>query len=197
MSQQAARAQFGSGAKLASAMVKPAAGVTDQALAADLQGQYLPEGLVATQIRDQVERGFAANRGFFQLMQGFLALGLIVGIAGLGVVMVRAVRERRRNIGVLRALGFPARVVRRAFLLESSFVALEGILLGTALSIVTSYLLFKNDDELNASGVGFPIPWASIAVLVAAAAVASILATVWPARQASKIRPAVALRIAD
>jgi putative ABC transport system permease protein len=197
MSQAAARAQFGSGAKLASAMVKPAAGVTDQALAADLQGQYLPEGLVATQIRDQVERGFAANRGFFQLMQGFLALGLIVGIAGLGVVMVRAVRERRRNIGVLRALGFQSHTVQRAFLTESTFVALEGIVLGAALSIVTSYLLFKNDEELNASGVGFPIPWASVVVLVAAAALASILATVWPARQASKIRPAVALRIAD
>ena len=197
MSQQAARSQFGTGAKLASAMVKPATGVTDQALAAELQGQYLPEGLVATQIRDQVERGFAANRGFFQLMQGFLALGLIVGIAGLGVVMVRAVRERRRNIGVLRALGFQSHTVQRAFLTESTFVALEGIVLGAALSIVTSYLLFKNDEELNASGVGFPIPWASIAVLVAAAAVASILATVWPARQASKIRPAVALRIAD
>src|SRR5512132_3361718 len=197
MSQQAARAQFGSGAKLASAMVKPAAGLTDQALAAELQGQYLPEGLVATQIRDQVERGLAANRGFFQLMQGFLALGLIVGIAGLGVVMVRAVRERRRNIGVLRALGFQSGTIQRAFLTESTFVALEGIVLGAALSIVTSYLLFKNDQELNASGVGFPIPWASIAVLVAAAALASVLATVWPARQASKIRPAVALRIAD
>ena len=197
LSQSATRAQFGPNAKLASAFVKPAAGITDQALAAELQGQYLPEGLVATQIRDQVERGFAANRGFFQLMQGFLALGLIVGIAGLGVVMVRAVRERRRNIGVLRALGFPARTVQRAFLTESTFVALEGIVLGTGLSIVTSYLLFKNDDELNASGVGFPIPWTSIAVLVLAAALASILATVWPARQASKIRPAVALRIAD
>jgi putative ABC transport system permease protein len=197
MSQQAARAQFGMGAKLASAMVKPAAGVTDRALAAELQGQYLPEGLVATQIRDQVERDFAANRGFFQLMQGFLALGLIVGIAGLGVVMVRAVRERRRNIGVLRALGFQSGTIQRAFLTESTFVALEGIVLGAALSIITSYLLFKNDQELNASGVGFPIPWASIAVLVAAAAVASVLATVWPARQASKIRPAVALRIAD
>jgi putative ABC transport system permease protein len=197
MSQAAARAQFGSGAKLASAMVKPVAGVADQVLAAELQGQYLPEGLVATQIRDQVERGLAANRGFFQLMQGFLALGLIVGIAGLGVVMVRAVRERRRNIGVLRALGFQSGTIQRAFLTESTFVALEGIVLGAALSIVTSYLLFKNDEELNASGVGFPIPWASIAVLVAAAALASVLATVWPARQASKIRPAVALRIAD
>jgi putative ABC transport system permease protein len=197
MSQQAARAQFGSGAKLASAMVKPAAGVTDQALAADLQGQYLPEGLVATQIRDQVERGFAANRGFFQLMQGFLALGLIVGIAGLGVVMVRAVRERRRNIGVLRALGFQSHTVQRAFLTESTFVALEGIVLGAALSIVTSYLLFRNDDDLQAAGGPFPIPWMNISLLVAATAVASLAATAWPARQAARIRPAVALRAAD
>jgi putative ABC transport system permease protein len=107
------------------------------------------------------------------------------------------VRERRRTVGVLRALGFPARVVRRAFLLESSFVALEGILLGTALSIVTSYLLFRNDDELQATGAGFPIPWLNITVLVAATAAASLAATAWPARQAARIKPAVALRIAD
>ena len=197
MSQTAARAQFGSAAKLAAAFVKPAAGVSDEALAAELQGQYLPESLVATRIRHEVEQQFAANRGFFQLMQGFLALGLIVGIAGLGVVMVRAVRERRRNIGVLRALGFQAHTVQRSFLTESSFIALEGIVLGTVLSIVTSYLLFANDKDMNSAGIGFPIPWMSIGVLVAGAAIASVLATAWPARQASKIRPAVALRIAD
>ncbi len=62
--------------------------------------------LVATSIAANVRRMFEANTAFFQLMQGFLALGLLVGITGLGVVMVRAVRERRRTIGVLRALGF-------------------------------------------------------------------------------------------
>ena len=98
---------------------------------------------------------------------------------------------------MLRALGVPARVVRRAFLLESSFVALEGILLGTALSIVTSYLLFRNDDDLARAGGPFPIPWLHITLLVAATAVASLAATAWPARQASRIKPAVALRIAD
>ena len=119
------------------------------------------------------------------------------GVAGLGVVMVRAVRERRRTVGVLRALGVPARVVRRSFLLESGFVALEGILLGTALSIVTSYLLFRNDDDLQRAGGPFPIPWMNIALLVAATAAASLAATAWPARQAARIDPAVALRIAD
>jgi putative ABC transport system permease protein len=191
------REQFGAGAKATSALLRTAPGVSEEALAADLQGEFLPQGLVTTRIRSVVEQGYAANRSFFQLMQGFLALGLVVGVAGLGVVMIRAVRERRRTVGVLRALGFPARVVRRAFLIESSFVALEGILLGTALSIVTSYLLFRNDDELQAAGSTFPIPWLTISMLVAATAVASLAATAWPARQAARIRPAVALRIAD
>ena len=189
--------QFGSRARPSAALLSLAPGVPDREVAADLQGEFLPQGLVATRIQHVVEQDFAANRSFFQLLQGFLALGLVVGVAGLGVVMIRAVRERRRTVGVLRALGFPARVVRRAFLLESSFVACEGILLGAALSIVTSYLLFRNDDDLQGSGVPFPVPWMSITVLVAATAAASLAATAWPARQASRIKPAVALRIAD
>ena len=189
--------QFGARARPSGALLALAPGVPDQAVAADLQGEFLPQGLVATRMRHVVEQDYAANRSFFQLLQGFLALGLVVGVAGLGVVMVRAVRERRRTVGVLRALGFPARVVRRAFLLESTFVALEGILLGTALSIVTSYLLFRNDDSLSGSGVAFPVPWMSISLLVLATAAASLAATAWPARQAARIKPAVALRIAD
>ena len=191
------REQFGARVRPSAALLALAPGVSDRAVAADLQGEFLPQGLVATRIQHVVEQDFAANRSFFRLLQGFLALGLVVGVAGLGVVMVRAVRERRRTVGVLRALGFPARVVRRAFLLESSFVALEGILLGTALSLVTSYLLFRNDDDLQAAGTPFPIPWLSISLLVAATAAASLAATAWPARQAARIEPAVALRIAD
>jgi len=193
----ATRAQFGPGARVSAALLRPAAGVSEQALAADLQGQFLPQGLVATSVRASVEDNFAANRSFFRLMQGFLALGLLVGIAGLGVVMVRAVRERRRDIGVLRALGFQAGTVQRAFLTESSFVALEGILLGGALGIVTASLLFQNDPSFDSAGRGFPVPWVSIAVMVAATVLASLAATAWPSRKASRIRPAVALRIAD
>lgn len=79
----------------------------------------------------------------------------------------------------------------------SSFVALEGILLGSALGLVTAYLLFQNDPSFDNAGRGFPVPWVSIAVLVAATALASLAATAWPSRKASRIRPAVALRIAD
>lgn len=197
MADTAASRLFGARARLASALLRPAAGVSDDQLAVDLQGEFLRHGLVASRIRQAVTKSFAATRGFFQLMQGFLALGLLIGIAGLGVVMVRAVRERRRTIGVLRALGFLANTVQRAFLTESAFVALEGIVLGTTLSILTSYLLFQNDPNFKDTGIGFPVPWLAIAILVGTAAAASLLATYWPARQAARIRPAVALRIAD
>jgi len=197
MADHAMRELFGTQAKVGSVLLKPAPGASDEALAADLQGQFLPQGLVATRVRREVERGFVATRSFFQLMQGFLALGLLIGIAGLGVVMVRAVRERRRNIGVLRALGFPAATVQRAFLTESALMALEGIVLGTVLSILTSYLLFENDPGFAGTGIGFPIPTVMIAFLTGATALGSLLATFWPARRASRIRPAVALRIAD
>jgi putative ABC transport system permease protein len=197
MSSGAAADQFGPSVQVSSALVKPEPGVSDQWLATKLQGQFLKQGVVATRIREVVERNFTANRGFFQLMQGFIALGLLVGIAGLGVMMVRAVRERRRSIGVLRALGFQARMVQRAFLTESLFVTGEGVLIGAGLSVLTAYLLFKNYAMFETGGGGFAVPWLAIAILVALATGASVLATMWPARQASRIDPAVAIRVAD
>ncbi len=59
-------------------------------LVTELQGRFLAAGLVATSIRQTVEQNLAASQSFFRLMQGFLALGLLVGIIGLGVVMVRS-----------------------------------------------------------------------------------------------------------
>lgn len=94
-----------------------------------------------------MRNAYTANTQFFQLMQGYLALGLFVGITGLGVVVVRAVRERRRTIGVLRALGFRAKTVRRAFLAESTFIALEGVIVGTILGVLTTWLLYQNSPE--------------------------------------------------
>jgi putative ABC transport system permease protein len=165
------------------------------ALGARLQGKFFRQGVRAKTFRSQVEQFAALNLQFLRLMQGYLALGLLVGIAGLGVVMVRAVRERRHAVGVLRSLGFQSRQVRMAFLLESGFIAIEGILVGTTLALITSKQLVATGQF--GKGVVFTIPWVQIGVLVAVAFVASLIATVWPAEQASRIAPAVALRIAD
>jgi putative ABC transport system permease protein len=160
-----------------------------------LQGEFFRNGVEASTFREQVELFAQANLQFLRLMQGYLALGLIVGIAGLGVLMVRAVRERRHEVGVLRSLGFVAPQIRSAFLLEASFIAIEGILIGAALAIVTAQQLIGNGDF--GEGITFTVPWFQIAILVLVALVFSLFATIWPARQAARIPPAVALRIAD
>lgn len=196
-SEQAARELFGDQAQNASALVRNRPGTSPDALAARLQGEQLSSSLVATPIESDVRRQFDSSTAFFRLMQGFLALGLGVGITGLGVVMVRSVRERRRTIGILRALGFRSRTIQRSFLWESAFIATEGIVLGSLLGVLTTWLMYSNSAAFEGLEGGFPVEWGSICGLAAATFAASLLATIGPARRAAAIRPALAVRVSE
>jgi len=197
MGHAAVQSIFGPDARESSVLMRTRPGTDVPALVRTLEGQFLSNGVVATDIKQTVRDSYSANTQFFQLMQGYLALGLFVGITGLGVVMVRSVRERRRTIGVLRALGFRARTVRRAFLTESTFIALEGIAVGTILGLITTYLLYRNSPMFGSIDVAFPIAWGEIGLTVGAALLASIIATALPARRAARIKPALAVRVAE
>ena len=197
MSQPAVRDVFAEEAAVSSILLRTAAGVNRERLARQLQGAFLAHGLVVSDIPDEVRRTYAANTQMFRLMQGYLALGLLVAISGLGVVMVRSVRERRRTIGVLRALGFRATTVRRAFLVESTFVAVEGVVVGVLLGVLTTYLLYQNSPAFASLDNPFPIAWGEISLTVGVTLVASLAATVIPARRAAGIRPAIAVRVAE
>jgi putative ABC transport system permease protein len=177
--------------------VEVAKGADPETVAAQVQGQLLDFGVQAKTFEGWISEFQSQQHGFLSLMQGYLGLGLVIGIAGLGVVMVRAVRERRRQIGMLRAMGFPSRIVRQMFLTEATFLAVQGIVLGTVLALITSYSLLTYSSTFGGQGIGFQIPTVNILVVSAIALVASLAASAFPANQASKIRPAVALRIAD
>ncbi|HEY7050464.1 MAG TPA: FtsX-like permease family protein [Jatrophihabitantaceae bacterium] len=194
---QAVRQLFGPAAQVSAALVRTRHGVDPQRLAPTLQARYLSASLVATPIAVNVRRSFGSSTAFFRLMQGFLALGLLVGITGLGVVMVRAVRERRRTIGVLRALGFQSRSIERSFLIESAFIAAEGVLLGSLLGVLTTWLMYQKSAAFDGVRNGYPIQWPTIAMLAAATLAASVLATTAPAKRAAKVTPALAVRVAD
>lgn len=158
-------------------------------------GRFLANGGKAETLRGIVRDNMAQQQQFFLLMRSYLALGLVVGIAGIGVIMVRAVRERRRQVGVLRALGFQAGAVRAAFVVESAFVAVEGVLIGTVLALVCAWSITQTDAF--GSSLAFRIPFGAIGLLVVGTFICALLATAAPARSASRIRPAVALRLAD
>ncbi len=173
-----------------------AAGAGGEALADDIRRAFVSNGADADTVRAQVETLQAQNTGFFTLMQQFVGVGLIVGTAGIGVIMVRAVRERRREVGVLRSLGFQSRAVARAFLIEAGFVAIEGVAIGVAVALIGTYGLVSSGQNFT-EGFHWSVPVSSLAIIVAIAVVTSILAALWPAVRASRIRPAAALRIAD
>lgn len=175
--------------------VAVADGADPDVVADAINGRFVENGADAESFRSIVSSNLGQQRQFFRLIQGYLALGLLVGIAGLGVVMVRAVRERRREIGVLRSLGFESAAVRRAFVAESAFVAFEGIVIGTGLALVTAWRLVGNDTF--GATLAFSVPLVPLAILTVGTFVASLVATAAPAQQASRIKPAVALRIAD
>ena len=135
----------------------------------------------------------ALSRNFFYLMQGFMALGLLVGIAAVGVIAFRTVVERRQQIGMLRAIGYKRSTVALSFLMESSFVTLLGTFSGVGLALWLSYFLITS-DEFPTQLEGFFIPWDQIIFIVLFTYIASLVMTFIPSRQAASIPTAEALR---
>jgi ABC-type lipoprotein release transport system permease subunit len=66
-----------------------------------------------------------------------------------------------------------------------------------ALGLITSFSVITHSSILGGESLPFTVPWTALAALAAASLSASLLAVYAPAAQASRIKPAVALRIAD
>lgn len=171
-------------------------GANPGAVTKDLEKAFAENGLQAVAVEQEIRDGSASQGLFNNLLMGFMGLGLLVGIAALGVIAARSVVERRQQIGMLRALGFQRGQVRLAFLIESSFVALLGIGLGVALGAALSVGIVDSFAEQFA-GIQYTVPWTTLGVIVGLAYAASLLTTFLPARQASKVYPAEALRYAE
>jgi len=160
-------------------------------LATKLEKEFSQNGMDSAVLAEEIEDYMELNGMFFDLMMVFMGLGLIVGIAALGVITTRSVVERRQQIGVLRALGFQRGMVQFSFLLESSFISLLGITIGIVLGLALSIQLIP---DTGIEGIELVIPWARIVLITGLAYGASLLTTFLPARQASRVYPAEAIR---
>jgi putative ABC transport system permease protein len=172
-----------------------APGVDPDEAAARLESAFLGNGLDAESIQQVVDDVIVANMTFNRLIQGFMGLGLLVGVAALGVISARAVVERRQQIGVMRAIGFRRQMVQTAFLLESSFVALTAIVVGTVLGLILAWNIVDDQRRQPSwANLELYVPWVNFLVVFAVVYAVAILATLLPALRASRIRPAEALR---
>jgi putative ABC transport system permease protein len=136
----------------------------------------------------------------FDLLVGIFG-SLALAIATLGIVntLVMAILERRREIGVLKALGAADSDVQQLFFVEAGvmgaiggiFGVLFGWLLGRAITFGTNFYLHRqnlNPIELTA------VPWWLILFALAVAILVSLAAGLYPASRAAKLNPVDALR---
>lgn len=159
-------------------------------VAQEIEDALMQNGAQGISIQDELEESQAQQAGFLYLVQGFMGLGLFVGIAAVGVIAFRSVVERRQQIGVLRALGFQRGLVSLSFLIETAFIVGMGVLSGVVLGLVLSRNMFTSDVD-NAT---FTVPWEMITGISLATVVIALLMTWMPSRQAARIAPAEALR---
>ncbi len=155
---------------------------------------FFPYGLVILDIADLLATSIASTEGVIGLLQIFVGLGLAVGIAAMGIVALRAVVERRREIGMIRANGFTSRKVLAAFFLEYSFVSLVGIVIGTVLGLLIVWDVTQGSAAASAGVTVFTVPWLSLAIILTLAYGLSMLAVAGPSLRAARLPPAEAVR---
>lgn len=121
------------------------------------------------------------------VLYGLLALAIVIAILGIINTLALSVVERRREIGMLRAVGMQRAQVRRTIYLESVLIAVFGAIVGVLLGLAlgTGFLRTLRDQGLSEISV----PWMQVVAMLVGSAVVGVLAALWPAVRAARTKP--------
>jgi lipoprotein-releasing system permease protein len=157
----------------------------------------------------------AENASYFRAirlekMMMSLILSLIIGVAAFNIVasLVMVVTDKTNDIAILRTLGMGPNGVVRVFFVQGAVIGWAGVLVGILLGIVLAInvpvivpvleQLFRFQimpgDVYYVTRIPSELEWADVTVISVAAFVLTSLATLYPARRAALVNPAVALR---
>ena len=131
-----------------------------------------------------------------------ITIGLIELVAALNILitLVMMVMEKYRDIGVLMSMGARRQQIRRVFMLQGVLIGLAGSVIGLAIGYPLCYFANRyrwvplNETVYSLSFVPFEARWVDAVWIAAAAILVSFLATLYPARNATRIAPAEVLR---
>jgi lipoprotein-releasing system permease protein len=131
-----------------------------------------------------------------------VTIGLIQIVAALNILitLVMMVMEKHRDIAILMSMGARVRQIRRIFVYEGALIGVVGTAIGLTVGYVFCYFanhyrLFPLDETVySLAYVPFDSRWIDGLWIAAAALAVSLIATLYPARSATRIAPVEALR---
>ncbi len=125
------------------------------------------------------------------VLGGVGVIALAIAALGITNALLAAVRERRREIGILKAVGARDRDVLRTFLIEAAVIGALGGLIGTIIGLLLARIVAAVVDGYLAgqglAGVHLGIPYVLVLLAVAGSAGLSLLAGLFPARRAARL----------
>jgi ABC-type antimicrobial peptide transport system permease subunit len=142
----------------------------------------------ATVLYSKIEATLEMTERIVSFLQIYVTFGLVIGSVGMGVISVRNVAERKREIGMMRAIGFPRKQVMLSVLLELVVLGLIGLFIGIANGLLISV------GFANMQNATLVIPWNDIGLYLGFITLIALSVGAIPGWIASRIPPAEALR---
>lgn len=138
---------------------------------------------------------------FAGVMMGLVAVSAVIAAVGLVNLLTIGVVQRRRELGLLRALGVSTSQVRRMVLLEAAHITIASTVTGLVLGIAYGWAGAQSvlgsvampPMWMSPTLVAPAIPWIPVAIIVAATAALTLIAAVVPTRLATRVAPVEAL----
>lgn len=141
---------------------------------------------------------------FAAVMMVLVGISAVIAAVGLVNLLTIGVVQRRRELGLLRAIGLSNQQVRRMILLEALHITLTATATGLVLGIIYGWIAAQSllgsvrmppEFEQTAGIVAPAVPWIPIVVIVAATAVLTLVAAATPTRLATRVAPVEALAV--
>lgn len=117
------------------------------------------------------------------VLTGMLAMAIVIALLGIANTLALSIMERKREIGLLRAVGMTRRQVRRMIRWEAVLIAVFGAVIGMVVGVGLGVAVVA----AIGSGITLALPWANLALYLLAAALGGIVASIVPGWRGSRL----------
>jgi putative ABC transport system permease protein len=174
-------------------LAKTTPGGDAKTVARQIQREVFSQGAEVLTLQELSDSTIGWTAALVNLIRLVMGIGLLVGVLSLGILALRAAIERRRGIGMLRALGYRPGQVLAGIVSEALITATSGALVGIAVGLLISVIV----RNVTIPTAKLEIDSASLAVTVGLIYLAVLVVTIPPALRAARLPAVEALRMED